>query len=147
MVRCPCLPRLLRCLAVRSGLPLGIATAANCSFPCTFWNVTRGIRLAVVLRIRLVSVQMVLALLAGRSIVRAMPSKSQPRISFLVSHVPSATSFLTETGGPMVLLVISGGEKTLVMALRMARESRRSWVLSVHWMRPCLLYTSPSPRD
>ena len=119
-----------------NGFPHGIAIDANCSLPWTFWNAFSSTLFEVDRIKRLVSVRIVRPLFSGSSIVREMPSKSQPRISLRVSHVPSAMSFFTETGGPSGLLVISGGGNTLLIALRMVRASLRRISLSVLWISP-----------
>jgi hypothetical protein len=81
--------------------------------------------------------------------VHAIPSKSHPRISFRVSHIPSLTSFFTETAGPIELLVISGGGKTLEIALRMVQENWSRWSVFVLWIRPMKssMYTSSTLRN
>jgi hypothetical protein len=93
------------------GLPHGSAIAANWSLPCIFGKSFRWTRFDSERIRRFVSVRIVRPLFSGNSMVRAIPSKSHPRISFCVSHVPSSTSFFTETAGPIELLVISGGGK------------------------------------
>jgi hypothetical protein len=131
------------------GLPHGIAIAANWSLPCTFWKSFRLTRFDFS-RIRcFVSVRIVWPLFSGNSMVRAIPSKSHPRISFRVSHVPSSTSFFTETAGLIELLVISGGGKTLEIALSMVRENWSRWSLFVLWISPMKssMYTSSTLRN
>jgi hypothetical protein len=118
------------------GLPHGIAITANWSLPCTIWKSFWLTRFDFSRIRRFVSVRMVRPLFSGHSLVRAIPSKSHPRISFRVSHVPSSTSFFTETAGPIELLVISGGGKTLEIALSMVLEHRSRWSLFVLRIRP-----------
>ena len=63
---------------------------------------------------------------SGSSIVRSIPSNIHPRISFLVAHVPSAMSFFSETGGPILLPVMFGGGNTLLIPSNIRREHCRS---------------------
>ena len=90
-----------------SGFPIGNAIDANWSLPC---NCRKRVMGTFVSRLTALNSAKILShFVVGSSIVNAMPSSSQPRISLRVSHVPSAMSFFTLIGGPILLPVIDGG--------------------------------------
>ena len=93
----------------KSGLPMGNAIDANWSLPCSLRS--RWSEMVFSLLMALSSVRILSHLVVGSSMVNAMPSSTHPRISFLVSHVPSAISFFKLIGGPMLLPVVAGEGK------------------------------------
>ena len=99
----------------RRALPHGSAMEVNCSLPCIFRRAETEIG-ALDRRIALSSRRTASDFFGGSSIARAMPSMSQPRISFRVSQVPSSISFLVEMAGPMVLPEMDGPGKTFSIA-------------------------------
>ena len=78
------------------------------------------------------SVIMLSHLAGGSWIVRWMPLRTQPKISYLVSHAPSSSNFFGEMAGPMTLPVTLGGGKILVMAVNIHRVRRFNSFLLVH---------------
>ena len=114
-----------------SALLHGIAIDVNCSRPCNFWKSLRRMRGVVRSRIVRSVWRSDCAFFFGSSIVRWMPSISQPSISLRVAHVPSAMSFLVEIAGPIVLLVSFGPGNTSSMAWRRWRVTVRSLFGSV----------------
>ena len=85
-----------------NGLPMDKAIETNWSIPCNFRRQVMETHLSCLTALN--STRMLLHLLVGSSMVNAMPSSNQPRISFQISHIPSVIRFFTLIGVPFCCL-------------------------------------------
>ena len=99
-----------------NGLPMGNAIEANLNLPCNFRR--RVIETHLSCLTALNSARTLSHLVVGSSMVNAIPSSNQPRIPFLVSHVPSKMSLFTLIRGPILLPVTDGGGKISDIAFK-----------------------------
>ena len=127
-------------------LPFGMARHALWSLPRRELN---SVKEACSREITFFSVCLIFwSFSGGSSMVRLIPSKIQPRISFRNAQIPSPSlSFLRDMGSSSGSAIGSGAAgKMEWIACRSAREWWRSTAGSVHWMAlmKSSMYTSSS---